>query len=65
MNENIPKPILDALAREATPADHPSADVLAAFVEHALGEAEKQSVTDHLARCGECREIVFLASGDV
>jgi hypothetical protein len=65
MNENIPKPILDALAREATPSDHPSADVLAAFVEHALAEAEKQSVTDHLARCGECREIVFLASGAV
>lgn len=62
MNEKIPKPMLNALAREAAPADHLSADVLAAFVEHALAEAEKQSVTDHLARCEECREIVFLTS---
>jgi hypothetical protein len=62
MNEKIPKPLLNALAREAVPADHPSADVLAAFVEHALGEGEKQSVTGHLARCAECREVVFLAS---
>lgn len=60
MNEKIPKPMLNALAREAAPADHPSADVLAAFVEYALAESEKQSVTDHLARCEECREIVFL-----
>ncbi len=62
MNEKIPKPMLNALAREGAPADHPSADVLAAFVEHALAEGEKQSVTDHLARCEECREVVFLAS---
>ena len=63
MNEKLPNSMLDALAREAKPAEHPSADVLAAFVERALAEGEKQSVTDHLARCGECREVVFLASG--
>jgi hypothetical protein len=62
MNSKLPKPMLDALAHETPPADHPSADVLSAFVEQALGEREKQSVTDHLARCGECREIVFLTS---
>ena len=62
MNQEIPKPLRSALARQAVPADHPSADVLAAFVEHALGEGEKQSVTGHLARCAECREVVFLAS---
>ncbi len=60
MNQKLPKPMLDALSREAAPAGHPSADVLAAFVE--LAEGKKQSVTDHLARCSECREIVFLAS---
>ena len=62
MNQKIPKPMLDTLAREAAPADHPSADVLAAFVERALVEGEKQLVTDHLARCAECREVVFLTS---
>jgi len=62
MNEKLPKPMLDALAREAAPAEHPSADVLAAFVEHALAEGETRTVADHLARCGDCREGVFLAS---
>jgi Photosynthesis system II assembly factor YCF48 len=65
MNRKIPKPMLNTLAREATPTEHPSADVLAAFVERALAEGEKQSVTDHLARCGKCREVVFLASGAI
>lgn len=62
MNEKLPKPMLDALAREAAPAKHPTADVLAAFMERALAEAEERSVSDHLAGCGECREVVFLAS---
>src|SRR5271169_3688905 len=62
MNQKIPKPMLDTLARGATPAEHPSAEVLAAFVERALVEGEKWSVPDHLARCAECREGVFLAS---
>jgi Photosynthesis system II assembly factor YCF48 len=65
MNQKLPNSIIDALAREAKPAEHPSADVLAAFVERALAESEKQSVTDHLARCGECREVVFMASATV
>ena len=54
--------MLNALAHEAAPAAHPSPDVLTAFVERALSGGEKQKVTDHLARCGECRKIVFLAS---
>ena len=62
MNQKIPKPMLDTLARGLTPAEHPSADVLAAFVERALIDGEKQLVTDHLARCAECRKVVFLAS---
>jgi hypothetical protein len=62
MNQKIPKPMLDTLARGATPAEHPSADVLAAFVERALVEGEKRLVTDHIAQCAECREVVFLAS---
>jgi len=62
MNEKLPKPMLDALAREPAPAEHPSADVLAAFVEQALVEGEGRKVADHLARCGECRGVVFLAS---
>jgi len=62
MNQELPKSMLDALAREATPADHPSPDVLSSFVEHTLAGEENRRVTDHLARCSECRDIVFLAS---
>jgi len=62
MNRNLPKPMLDALARQPLPADHPSADVLTAFAENALVGDEYSRAADHLSRCGECREIVFLAS---
>jgi Photosynthesis system II assembly factor YCF48/Putative zinc-finger len=63
MNPELPKPMLDALARETGPVDHPSADALAAFVERTLASEENRQVTEHLARCGDCRETVFLASG--
>ena len=62
MNEKLPKPMFDALARESMAADHPSADVLSAFLERALADGERQSVADHLASCAECRDVVFLAS---
>ena len=63
MNQNPPKPILDALARQTLPTDHPSADVLTAFAENAVAGDEYRRTADHLSRCAECREIVFLASG--
>ena len=62
MTERLPKSMVDALARGTTPAEHPSADLLSAFVERALGEDETQGVAEHLTRCAECREVVFLAS---
>jgi hypothetical protein len=65
MNRELPKSIREALARQ-TPGDaHPSVDALAAFAEHGLTPREQQSVTEHLARCAECREVVFLASSTV
>jgi hypothetical protein len=42
-------------------AEHPDADVLTAFSERLLPERERNSVLEHLARCGDCREIVALA----
>ncbi|HVP54775.1 MAG TPA: YCF48-related protein [Candidatus Eisenbacteria bacterium] len=62
MNPELPKPILDALGKGPTPAEHPAAELLAAFAERALAGEEERQVTEHLARCGDCREIVFLAS---
>ena len=63
MNQDLPKPMLDALARQTLPTDHPPADVLTAFAENALAGEEYRRTADHLARCGECREVVFLSVG--
>jgi hypothetical protein len=47
---------------QAPPAEHPSADALNAYAEHALSSREARDVLQHLAVCAECREIVYLAS---
>ncbi|MGB9205079.1 MAG: zf-HC2 domain-containing protein [Terriglobales bacterium] len=45
-----------------TPAQaHPDADVLTAFAEQALSASERENVLEHLARCGDCRELIALA----
>ena len=40
---------------------HPDADLLTAFAEKSLRDPERAHVTEHLARCGDCREILALA----
>ena len=62
MNQEIPKPLRNALARQAVGDVHPSPDVLTSFVERTLAPVESEVVVHHLAQCAECREIVFLAS---
>lgn len=59
--ENVPKIVRERLRVVTVAVDHPDADVLAAFAERALPEAERATVLGHLARCGQCREIVALA----
>src|SRR5271165_7368620 len=59
--QNVPKIVRERL-RAATPAvNHPDADVLTAFAEHSLPGLERDVVLEHLARCGDCRDIVALA----
>ncbi len=62
MNQEIPKPLRNALGRQVAGEVHPSPDVLTAFMERALTPVESEVVVHHLAQCAECREIVFLAS---
>ncbi len=62
MSNGIPKSARDLLAKQTAADAHPSPDLLNAFVEQALTEAEKQQVTLHLASCADCREVVFLVS---
>jgi Carboxypeptidase regulatory-like domain/Putative zinc-finger len=40
---------------------HPDADQLSAFAEHALPPHEQQQTLAHLAACADCRAVVFLA----
>ena len=43
------------------PGQHPDADQLNAFVEHALPQHEHQQTLAHLAICPDCRTIVSLS----
>jgi hypothetical protein len=59
--QNVPKIVRQRL-QAATPAvNHPDADLLTAFTERSLPEPERTVVLEHLARCGNCRDIVALA----
>ncbi len=40
---------------------HPDADVLTAFAEQALSATERDGLLQHLALCGDCREVVAVA----
>jgi Putative zinc-finger len=40
---------------------HPDADLLTAFAERALSATERDGVLEHLALCGDCREVIALA----
>ncbi len=52
-------------AKTAPTATHPDADLLTAFAERSLMQREHAGVMEHLARCGECREVVALALPEV
>jgi hypothetical protein len=59
-------PLLQELARsQRAPADfdgHLDADLLAAYAEDTLLPAERSGVLAHLAVCGECREVLSVAT---
>jgi hypothetical protein len=59
--QNVPKIVRDRLQAAAPAVSHPDADLLTAFAERSLPDRERTVVLGHLARCGQCREIVALA----
>jgi Photosynthesis system II assembly factor YCF48 len=59
--QNVPKIVRERLKVPTPAVNHPDADVLTAFSERSLPELERDIVLEHLARCGECREVVALA----
>src|SRR5215471_6921750 len=59
--EKVPQIVSERLRAASSAVGHPDPDVLTAFSEHSLRKSERGAVIEHLARCGECREIVALA----
>jgi hypothetical protein len=57
----VPKIVYDRLRSALPEQAHPDADLLSAFAEQALSAAERDGVLQHLALCGDCREVVALA----
>ena len=58
----VPKIVHSRLrAAEAAERAHPEADALAAFAEQTLSPTEREGVLEHLALCGECRDVVALS----
>ena len=47
--------------QKADSGAHPDPDLLTAFMERALPEAQRGRILDHLSSCTECREVVSLA----
>ncbi|HEU5335592.1 MAG TPA: YCF48-related protein [Terriglobales bacterium] len=56
----LPKIVLQRLANPGG-GEHPTPDLLAAFFERQLGQAEREKLLAHLAACGECREVLWHA----
>jgi hypothetical protein len=57
----LPKFVLERLNISRPLAGHPDADLLTAFAERSLSASERDLVLEHIARCGDCREIITLA----
>jgi hypothetical protein len=58
--QDIPKIVAKRL-QSPSAESHPDADLLTAFAEQSLSGAERNHIVEHLARCGDCREVVSLA----
>jgi len=63
---DVPKIVVDRLRaaggeQVALEPVHPDADLLTAFAEQTLMATERDGVLGHLARCGDCREVIALA----
>src|SRR4051812_9926339 len=55
----FPKIAKRAMAEKAeTP--HPAADLLNAFSERRLSEADRESVLAHCSACADCRQVLYL-----
>ena len=59
--QTVPKIVRDRLQATQPAVNHPDADLLTAFAEQSLPEAERATVLEHLSRCEDCRDVIALA----
>ena len=59
--QDVPQFVLKRLREKTVAGSHPDADLLTAFAEQCLLGSERARVMDHLATCGDCRDVVALA----
>ncbi|MGB8580690.1 MAG: YCF48-related protein [Candidatus Sulfotelmatobacter sp.] len=59
--QDVPQFVLNRLRETAVAGSHPDADLLTAFAEHSLPVSDRARVIEHLAACGDCRDVVALA----
>ena len=59
--QDVSQFVLKRLRETAVAGSHPDADVLTAFAEQSLPVSERGRVIEHLAACGDCRDVVALA----
>jgi len=59
--DKVPKIVGERLKAGAAAVDHPDPDLLTAFSERSLPEQERSQVLAHLARCGDCRDVLALS----
>ncbi len=55
----VPRIVRERLQAQAA-GEHPDANLLSAFAEHRLADAERVQVLEHLSRCAQCREVASL-----
>lgn len=63
--QSVPKIVRERLRTDALAGTHPDADVLTAYAEKSLPEKERSVVIEHLARCGQCRDVLALALPEI
>jgi hypothetical protein len=60
--QDVPKFVVKRLRETALSGGaHPDPDLLTAFAEQSLPAREREQLMEHLARCGDCRDVLALA----
>src|SRR3984957_8241401 len=59
--QTVPNIVRERLKAKPPVGSHPDTDVLTAFAERSLPELERAIVLEHMARCGDCRDVIALA----